>query len=120
MKKSRLVKIQHTRVIETGKDCGESSPYWNWVNNNPAEGSYESPLANPDQLTDSANVFPQESHHYSVGDISRKLSGQQKKVFELYVNEGLDEREIAKILKIGYNTVRTHLRRVRERFQNYA
>lgn len=124
MKKSRLTKVQHTHVTETGRDCGENSPYRQWISDhgytdNP-DGLREPALANPDMLTDSLNMFPQESGKYSVGDISRKLSGMQKKVFELFVNEGFDEKEIATILGIKKSTVRTHLFRVRVRFGKQA
>lgn len=117
----RGMEYQRLRVIDTGKDCGEGSPYRKWVADNSPSGdeSFEGAIANPDMLTDSTNVYPQETKHYSVGDISRQLSGQQKRVFELYVNEGLSEKDIAAVLEIGINTVRTHLRRVRDRFKHY-
>jgi len=116
MKKSRLVKIQHTRVIDT-KDCGESSPYRQWVEEHGFFDDSEVAQANPDTLTDAQSFYPVREPQFSVGDISRKLSGMQLKVFELYVNEMRDEKEIAAMLNIKFSTVRTHLMRIRKRFR---
>lgn len=126
----RIVKHQKTRVIQTDKNySGERSPYWDYAHehseNSPGvhasdhQEFLEPVQANPDSLPESASIFPQESG-LSVGDISKQLSGQQRKVFELYVQEGKSEKEIAVLLGISYNTVRTYLARVRERFKFYV
>ena len=120
----RIVKHQRTKVLENQKDySGEQSPYWRWVEQNQPhddDGIPQEPVqANPDSLPESAQPFPRDSG-YSVGDISRQLSGQQKKVFELYVQEGKSEKEIGIILKIGEKTVRTYLQRVRDKFKYYV
>lgn len=122
----RIIKHQKTRVIETGKNySGEKSPYWDWVANH-AESSgssnefMEPAQANPDRISsDNFTPFTQESG-ISVGDISRKLSGQQKKVFEMYVQEGKSEEDISKVLRLSVNTVRTYLRRIREKYKYYC
>lgn len=126
----RIVKHQKTRVIDTGRDHkGESSPYWDWVRNqqdgrvdNAGAELWEPDQANPDRLPENPHQspFPVESGLYSVGEVSKLLSGQQRKCFDLYVQEGKSEKEIAEILGCGYATVRTHLQRVRERFKLYV
>jgi RNA polymerase sigma factor (sigma-70 family) len=120
----RIVKHQHTRVIETGRNySGEASPYWDWVRDHQpsdSDGNPKEPAqGNPDILPEGTYPTPQESG-ISVGDITRMLSGMQRKVFELYVQRGKSEREIANRLEISIGTVRTHLQRVREKYNHWV
>lgn len=120
----RIVKHQKTRVIQTNKDySGESSPYLDWLDSQgiDEDGDRREPAqANPDILSADSRTPLTQSLPISVGDISRQLSGQQKKVFELYVQEGLKEREIASILGITPGTVHTYLDRIRQKFKYYV
>lgn len=120
----RIVKHQKTRVIQTNKDySGESSPYLDWLDSQSMDedGNRREPAqANPDVLSSDIRTPLAQSLPISVGDISRQLSGQQKKVFELYVQEGLNEKEIAAILAITVGTVRTYLDRIRQKFRHYV
>jgi RNA polymerase sigma factor (sigma-70 family) len=120
----RTVKYQQTNVIDVGKDCGEGSPYWNWIHENQERvgvGEHqeimEPFLANPDRLADSFSPFEQESGKISVGDLSLRLPKMQQRVFDLYIQEGKGENDIAKILQISVGTVRNYLARIRKKLR---
>ncbi len=124
MRNPRIVKHQKTHVIKArGNFSGEASPYWQWVEKHGhpyADGNpQEFAQANPDTLPESAQTFPQESG-LSVGDISKQLPKMQRRVFELYVQGGKSEEEIATILNIGKTTVYTHLQRIRDKYKFYV
>src|SRR5712672_727709 len=128
-RKREFVQWQDVKVLQTKRiQSGESSPYWEWIRDHESISSSHGPdsvdmnepaQGNPDILPEQRTQFHQETR-ISVGDISKKLSGQQLKVFEMYVQEGKSIRDIAIVLGIGKRTVETYLSRIRERFKYFV
>lgn len=127
--------VQRTRVIKTRKKhSGESSPYWDWVNNRLAKKAgdkagqwqYEGevPLANPDMLSEDEGYFPDvpeatRDMAEEIREAMETLSDQQRRVVETMA-EGRTFAETAKLLKMSPNTMRNHLNRARKKIMAHV
>lgn len=127
--------VQRTRVIKTRKShSGESSPYWDWVNNRMSKLSGERgkqwqhdgevPLANPDML-DGADAVTHKTapETQEIAELIREamglLSEQQRRVVDMMA-EGRTFAETAKLLKMSPSTMRNHLNRARKKIMAHV
>lgn len=127
--------VQRTRVIKTRKKhSGESSPYWDWVNNRLAKSSGdkarqwqydgEVPLSNPDMLSEEQGLrFEPSPAAAEVAGLIKEamhlLSDQQRAVVEMMA-EGKSTREAARALGMNTSTLANHLKRARKKIHAYV
>ncbi len=122
--KSRIVKWQKTREIITKKKYnGESSPYWQYINNNnksnpQREGGQEQseyPTANSDVLAEGDSSEENLTRKIILRDWRQiKFSKQEKGVLQLLA-KNLKQEDIAKALKTTRASVAQAIIRIQKK-----
>ncbi len=126
-----LVKWQKLSTVE-GKQHGESSPYWERVEDHQMEtkdgyDSYgiEYPEANPDALSESDSMYSQNPTEEAKdayeaiitnGGVN-VLSPKQLEVFKLMFEDSLTEKEIASKLNMSTGSVSNCVKEIRKKLQ---
>lgn len=102
----KLINWQKTIETDTGKPCGEGSPYWVWMEKygrkNEDGDILEFASANPDVLTDYDDDYEKRREHYQdiIEEVYESLSQREKQVFYL-LGQGYSVTEIATKLRIS-------------------
>lgn len=128
--------VQRTRVIRTRKKySGESSPYWDWINNEANKNAggkgrqfrdnvNETPLANPDVMAESEGLkYQTDEATREIAELIREamteLSPQERRAVELMA-EGKSFRDAAKKMNANLSTFRNYIMRARKKVQDYV
>lgn len=133
----RFVKHQNMN-IEDKKPCGESSPYFNWLDQNSYRmktikhsrgltntDPIEPQLANPDELSEADAMYhvteEQQEVKEKVGKLLQRapqiLTEKQYKVFDLVCLKGWTLRKASRSLGISHVTLLEHLQRAKKKLQ---
>lgn len=119
---SKRVKLQKTKVIQSGKDSShsDSSPYWDSVNSgNRGDDVREHPQANPDVLPEMEIAAPS-TPQLLMGEAIEHLQGRQKEVYFLTMREDKSLAEAAEILGIEKGTAQKYMERAINFIKDYC
>ncbi len=114
--KNRYDGHRHNEVVD-GEECGESSPYWNWVEQN---GGYD-PIS-LDSLTDLELPWASPAQNEVVHEqweafkaIYPFLTGKQKEVVKILLSGQTDQTAIGAMLGISRQAVKKVLNSIQKK-----